>query len=124
MNFQPQLAQLVMAGQKSVTRRIANGNPRSPWSADGCKLKIGADYAVCPGRGKPAIGRARVLSVALVRLGHLSTEEARREGFDSPAAFEAAFARINGRYDPDAMVWRVEVERVTVTPGRRSHSGS
>ncbi|MEV4415441.1 ASCH domain-containing protein [Catellatospora sp. NPDC049609] len=115
MNFQPHLAQLVLAGAKTVTRRLASSNPRSPWSIDGCGLRVGADYAVCPGRGKHAIGRARVVSVSLMPLGHLDTAEARREGFDSPDAFEAAFAQINGRYDPAALVWRVELE--LVVPG-------
>ncbi len=111
MNFQPHLARLVIAGKKTVTRRIASSNPRSPWNAAGCKLTIGRDYAICPGRGKPAIGRARVLSVRLIPLGRLSPDEARREGFDSIAAFEAAFTQINGSYDPQVMVWRVQLQR-------------
>lgn len=126
MNFQPHLAQLVITGSKTVTRRIASSNPRSPWSAAGCKLRIGSDYAVCPGRGKHAIGRTRVVSVDLMPLGHLTDEEAQREGFASPAAFEEAFARINGAYDVDVLVWRVALELSTgvggpVRPGFRAN---
>lgn len=110
MNFRPELADAVMTGHKTVTRRLASANPRSPWAAGGCSLVVGRDYAVCPGRGKPAIGRARVVSVFLGPLGYLTDDEARREGFEDAAAFEAAFAAINGGYDPAAFVWRVELE--------------
>jgi hypothetical protein len=110
MNFLPHLAQLVMAGKKTVTRRIASSNPRSVWSTAGCKLRVGRDYAVCPGRGKPAIGRARVLDLALMPLGRLSPGEARREGFDSVTAFETAFTRIHGCYNPQTLVWRVQLQ--------------
>jgi hypothetical protein len=59
VNFRPELAEKVMRGEKTVTRRIASTNPRSPWYSDRCGLKTGRDYAVCPGRGKHALGRVR-----------------------------------------------------------------
>jgi hypothetical protein len=99
-----------MSGEKTVTRRIASANPRSTWSAAGCKLRVGRDYAVCPGRGRKAIGRARVLGLTLIPLGRLTPDEARREGFDTVTAFEHAFTEINGGYDPHALVWRVELQ--------------
>lgn len=110
MNFRPELAAKVMAGEKTVTRRLVSDNPRSPWYLHGCKLHVGRDYAVCPGRGENAIGRVRIVSVTLQRLHALSEDEAHREGFPSAAAFVEAFEAINGRYDPDALVWRVEFE--------------
>ena len=111
MNFRPELAALVMAGEKTVTRRLTSPNPRSPWFAGSCSLRVGKDYAVCPGRGKNAIGRVVVRDVTKQRLGALSREEARREGFASPMDFHRAFAAINpNRYDPDELVWRVEFE--------------
>lgn len=110
MNFKPELAEKVMAGEKTVTRRLVSSNARSPWAYNGCKLKLGRDYAVCPGRGKNAIGRVRITSLLLVQLGHLDGKEAQREGFETPAEFESVFAGINGRYNPKAWVWRVEFE--------------
>lgn len=113
MNFRPELAAMVMAGTKTVTRRLVSTNPRSPWWEGGCALVPGRDYAVCPGRGKPAIGRVRVVDVAGPwPLGHLTDAEAHLEGFPDATAFEAAFAAINGSYDPSAEAWRVELERV------------
>lgn len=124
MNFQPELAELVMAGRKTVTRRLMSDNPRSPWWKGGCGLKQGRTYAVCPGRGKHAIGRVRVTQVTRERLrgsfgetlgepgGPAMDEEARREGFESAVAFKLAWLKINGSYDAMAWVWRVEMEVV------------
>lgn len=111
--FRPELAAKVMDGSKTVTRRLCSDNPRSPWWRDQCALKPGRDYAVQPGRGKTAIGRATVVSVCREPLGFVDSAEACREGFATVAEFVAAFAGINGVYDPRAEVWRVELRAVT-----------
>jgi hypothetical protein len=108
VNFQPELAAKVLAGQKTVTRRLVSDNPRSPWWKGGCSLKVNRTYAVCPGRGKPAIGRVRIVSVRKERLGWLGADEELREGFTTCHAFREAWKKINGRYDAAALVWRVE----------------
>ena len=110
MNFRPELAAKVIAGEKTATRRLVSSNPRSPWFEGGCSLKVGQDYAICPGRGKNAIGRARVVGTTLRPLGLLTDEEARCEGFDSAGSFEAAWWAINGGYDQHDLVWVVELE--------------
>lgn len=112
MNFRPKLADDVMGGTKTVTRRIATDNPRAVWFRGGCKIKPGRDYAVTPGRSKHAIGRVVVTSTTLEPLGHLDDAEAQREGFTSAAEFEKGFAEINGSYDPTVEVWRVELGEV------------
>lgn len=108
MNFRPELAEAVMAGRKTVTRRLVSENYRSPWAASGCKLTVGRSYAVCPGRGKHAVGRLVVRQVTLEQLGVLDDAEAVREGFEHRIGFEQAWEKINGGYDPQAWVWRVE----------------
>lgn len=100
----------MLDGRKTVTRRLVKENPRSPWWLDRCALAAGDSFAMCPGRGKRAVGRARVVSVARVPLGRLDEQEAAREGFRSAAGFERAFAAINDGYDPGAVVWRIELE--------------
>lgn len=124
MIFQPALAGDVLSGRKTVTRRLVSDNPRSPWWKERCALNVGQDYAVCPGRGKAAIGRVEILSVRQERLGdalgdadHRTTNtiEALREGFLGVPAFKRTWARINGTWDPDARVWRVEFK----TSGRK-----
>jgi hypothetical protein len=112
MNFQPELAEKVLRGEKTVTRRLANDNPRSPWYVWGCSLRAGQDYAVCPGRGKHAICRVEVVGTIRQPLGELSNAEARLEGFVDKREFREVWERINGSYDPGILVWRVEFKLV------------
>jgi hypothetical protein len=108
MNFRPELASAVRGGGKTVTRRLVSDNPRSPWWRERCGLRVDHSYAVCPGRGKDSIGRVVVTDVRREQLGRLDVDEAKREGFFTVEAFEEAFTGINGKYDPAALVWRVE----------------
>lgn len=112
--FRPELAAAVMAGTKTVTRRPVRDNPRSPWFSERCALNVGQDYAVQPGRAKPAIGRAAVTSIQLEQLGRLTQREAEREGFGSPTEFEEAIAALHGGYDPERFVWVIGLEAVRV----------
>lgn len=110
MNFRPELAAKVLAGEKTVTRRLVSENPRSPWWRERCSLVAGRDYAVCPGRGKNAIGRVWIESTNRMLLGYLTDSEARAEGFANGIEFERAFEAINGSYDPSVEVWCVTFE--------------
>lgn len=110
MIFRPELAAKVMAGEKTVTRRLCSTNPRSPWYRERCTYLEGKEFAVQPGRGKPSVGRARVISAQRGRLGRLTDAEARAEGFEDEPHFAAAFALINGFYDNFLEVWRIEFE--------------
>ena len=65
MIFRPELAARILAGEKTVTRRIANGNPRSPWYRGRCALRPGRSYAVSPGRGRAQLCRIVIDSVDL-----------------------------------------------------------
>lgn len=94
LTFRPELATAVMAGSKTVTRRLCSDNPRSPWWRERCGLTP---------------GRALVVSVERKPLGVFDNAEVRREGFDGWAEFEAAWIAINGRYDEAVEVWRVEL---------------
>lgn len=108
MMFRPELAAKVLAGEKTVTRRKSSVNQRSPWYVGRCRLVVGCDYAICPGRGLHQVGRVVIDSVRLERLGVLSEHEARLEGFASAADFDDAWRAINGRYEPATYVWRIE----------------
>lgn len=110
MNFKPELAAKVMAGEKTVTRRLLSENPRSPWFMDRCGYRIGQVIAVCPGRGKPRVGEAIVMSVDRMRLGEVDDDEAQREGFTGWGDFYEAWVAINGVYDPEAGVWRIGLQ--------------
>jgi hypothetical protein len=122
MIFEGELAKLVMRGEKVVTRRLCSENPRSPWYVAKCALTRGKVVKVNPGRGVSNIGAIEVLSVRKERLGDVfptdasgaalqileADREALLEGFVDSADFVAAWRRINGEWNPDAMVWRIQ----------------
>lgn len=107
MIFRPDLAEAVMAGMKTQTRRLVSSNPRSPWYRDACAYRIGGTYAVQPGRGLPSIGYLTIDDVTQVRLGAMTNEDAIAEGFDGAFAFVEAWREINRGWNPDARVWRI-----------------
>lgn len=109
MNFRPELAAAVMSGRKWVTRRLVSGNPRSPYHPD--RVRRRKDVAVCPGRGKPALGRVRVHSVKRERRFNprrIRPIQAIAEGFGSPEEFQAAWKAIHGDLAP-VDVWRIQL---------------
>jgi hypothetical protein len=110
LTFKPELAEAVMAGEKTETRRVANDNPRSPWWRERCGFSIGRDYAVQPGRGKIQIGRARILYTSRGPLRKLTASQAAAEGFASVADFEAIWEQLHGSYDSALEVWVVSFE--------------
>lgn len=113
MIFRDDLARKVLAGEKTVTRRACSENPNSPWWIERCRYPEGKDFTVNPGRGKPNIGRARVVRCERMVLGHLSELEAQLEGFDSADAFERGFAQVGARkYDETLIVWRIAFELI------------
>jgi hypothetical protein len=97
----------VLAGRKTVTRRLARGI---------CRYRVGQDYSVQPGRGVREIGRLAVVAIARQQLGLPSLEEVRREGFDRVDDFIEAWTEIHGGYDEHALVDRIAFHLVSVAP--------
>jgi hypothetical protein len=117
MNFGPDRAEAIAEGRKTVTRRMPSDNPRSPWSREGCALKVGQRYAVCPGRGKHAIAWVRVSAVDLEPLAQRFYQpvskgdaEAQREGFETVADFIERWKQLHGEWHGSELVWRIEFE--------------
>lgn len=112
MIFERELADKVMAGDKTVTRRLCSDNPRSPWWREKCALAPGKVVTVNPGRGVVNIGRIEVVSARRMLLregfGVWPDREAQLEGFETFEKFRRAWPEINGEWDPEALVWRVE----------------
>ena len=112
MNFRPELAEAVVTGRKTVTRRAVSDNPRSPYSPGRAPQMAGKVLAVCPGRGKHRIGDVRVGAVLRERTfnpGDIGYVEARREGFDSVLDFIEAWIALHGEAKP-IDVWRIEFD--------------
>jgi hypothetical protein len=108
MLFRPELADAILAGKKTATRRMPSDKPRSPWYWRGSTYRVGRAYPVMCNFKEPARGHFIVDRVALERLGAVNADDARREGFESVEAFFEKFAEINGEADPKAWVWVVE----------------
>lgn len=103
MIFRPKLAEAILAGRKTETRRPAKfeqvdagtANEHSRWLP--CRYKPGKTYAIQPGRGKKGIGRLRVLEVRNGYMHELDDGAIRAEGFSSRAEFERVWREIYGR---------------------------
>lgn len=108
MIFRRDLAEKVMAREKTATRRLPSPKKRSPWYWRGCIYRVGHEFAVQPGRGKDAIGVAIPDRVALERLGAITAEQAVAEGFSDIRDFIAAWREINRTFDALQWVWVVE----------------
>jgi hypothetical protein len=138
--FRPELAAKVKSGDKTQTRRLlvpyetAKHGEKIVRGARGarvrkqhstvtvagrlwlaCRYETEHSYAVQPGRGREAIARLRVTDVRHERLGEITAEDARREGFKrkgfgSTAMFEEYWAKLHGEWDPRVHVWVISFE--------------
>ena len=118
MIFREELAEKILRGEKTATRRRMSDNPRSPWYRERCAYEVGQVFTVNPGRGVPRVGEARVTAVYPQPLGHMTEADALKEGFRPTETgtalyhFDAAWEEINGDYFPDEAVWVIEFEPV------------
>lgn len=91
----------ILSGRKDVTRRIPSGKrPAVPGHIH--KLKID--------RTKKTYGLILIEDCRLEKLGDLTDEEARREGFNCKEHYLKYFKHLNGDVNPDELVWRVQFE--------------
>jgi hypothetical protein len=113
MIFRPELADKIVAGEKTATRRLPSNNPGSPWFKGRCSYKPGQVFAVNPGRGKVRVAEARATRVYKQRLSEVDDQAGRAEGFADREEFLDAFRSINGELPLSTEVWVVEFELVT-----------
>jgi hypothetical protein len=112
MIFRKELAEAILRGEKTATRRAMSDNPNSPWYRGHCAYRMGQVFAINPGRGKTRIGEARVRKVYWQRVDDVGERDARREGFGNLAQFLHTFGDINPRAELNTPVWVVEFEVV------------
>lgn len=95
MLFTPENAQKVMAGEKRETRRIVKDNEflgldkdeqaiqtvyRTKDGRAHVKWQVGRTYAVCPGRGKHAVGRIKIVRLSQENLQSIWGDDLIAEG--------------------------------------------
>lgn len=113
MIFRPGLVRLIAAGKKTATRRVVKpGEER-------CAYRIGRSYAVQIGRGKPAVLRVVIAAVEPQRLGDLTYDDARAEGYRTRAdlAHTWMVSHDQGYTDDD----RDDDDTATLTRWERRH---
>ena len=110
--FRPDMAQAILEGRKTVTRRRGK-----------CRWRVGAIHLIYTrppfsrNPGKP-VARVRIVSVTCEWgvMGGLTREqqevEARLEGFATRLEFYDTWYAINGPYSAHDTTWRVEFELV------------
>lgn len=108
MIFRKELAELILDGKKTATRRAMSDNPRSPWWKGGCSYSKGQVFAVQNGRGKVAIAEATITDIYADAPILISHKQSREEGFANPDAFLTAFQKINPTAPLYRKVWVIE----------------
>lgn len=91
MIFQADTARLIVRGRKRVARLPVR------WGEGRCWVRPGRSYAVQPGVGRSAIGRIFVTDVERDRLGNISFDDARAEGFRTTNEFKLSWVQHHDR---------------------------
>jgi len=120
----------VVTRRKTATRRVIGTNERpirgrynrilSVEHNGRVKWRVGATYAVQPGRGRKQIARIRLTRITRQKLTRISTAEARAEGFANRAEFLRTWQQIHGARSLDQRVWVLEFELMETLPALQS----
>jgi hypothetical protein len=115
MVFKQKLIEKILAGEKTVTRRPANGRA--------CYYRPGRTYAIQTARGKKGIGYVRIIGVQQQSLmppnPRYLASEAAAEGFESWYEFAQHWAELHGGFDPQLEVWRIRFQLAALNGSHR-----
>ena len=109
--FQPDHIYPILFGQKTETRRIWNKQ----------RVKVGTIHQAKVGKDlfqkDTYFAKIRILDVHTEKLGWISIESAKREGYDSIEAYQAEWIKINKEWNPDQEVYVIRFELVEENEG-------
>lgn len=97
--FKPAHVPMILKGKKTETRRIWKAGPR---------IKVGRVYGAKTKLFGKDFARIEVLGLWKERLGDISEESVRAEGYDSLEDYKRVWIEINKKWDPDTDVWVVK----------------
>lgn len=122
MLFRHLLAEMILAGKKTQTRRLCKDGenwqifppiPATVLDKNGrIKWQEGRDYAIQTKRGGKAIGRFRVTNIRREIVAQISNEDAKAEGFAGRNEFFVTWDSINGADTSNQYCWVIEFEIV------------
>lgn len=95
MTFTPEHCRMILDRVKTQTRRLDRvyiAGLQRP-----LLYQVGRIYAVQPGRGKPAVGHIRILSLDRQMVREVTNLQARAEGYDTVFHFWQALDTVNNR---------------------------
>ncbi|MEM3566915.1 MAG: ASCH domain-containing protein [Candidatus Bathyarchaeia archaeon] len=98
--FKRPLLFLILEGRKTQTRRL------KPLWKEGCIYPIMDDYSEGPK------GYVRIIRCWQQRLGDITPEEAKAEGFNSLEEFKATWIRLYGFWQPEIFVYAIEFQLI------------
>ncbi len=104
MIFQPDAIEAIKAHRKTVTRRPITHHPEFGFEQP-CRYKVGTSYSLQPGRGQKGVSRLTVTAVRRERLGAITKDDIKREGFVIAEQFWSRWEKLHGKPDKDADVW-------------------
>jgi len=111
--FKKYYIKLILAGRKTQTRRIHKH-----------KLKVGKTYAVkTRWFGKPLF-RVVITRRFQQKLGEISLEDVKKEGYSSLEEFRRAWMRIYGSWNPEQLVTVYEFKPVSSRTGKLSSAAA
>lgn len=101
MLFQPQHKEMILNGTKTATRRV--------WKRP--MVKVGGIYkAKLQMLSKEYFAKIKVTNLYKDRLGNITFEDCKKEGYDSKTKFIDIWAEINGSWREDLTVYVIEFE--------------
>lgn len=99
--FKPKHIELILSGRKTQTRRTGK-----------CRWRVGSIHQAKTNfkKGSKPFAFLRIVSVRQERLGDITEEDAKKEGYPSVEAYKEVFKEIYGRWDDDMMIWVIDFE--------------
>ena len=101
MMFDKYTKDKILSREKDITRRLPAKNGRRP-ATPNTTQKIKID------RTPKTYGYIKIISVTMEKLGDITEEEAKREGFKSVKEYLNYFKKVNKTDDLKTDIWRIE----------------